>query len=159
MTIRKTIGSLSQELLQQPFDTRDPIELQREMQQEYIDNLIECVQKNRDHFKGDFFVVVITKKEPLMQNVLRNYFFARKSCPTPDYDQALYRYNASGEEIEYVWCIPDRETCFVFLENKDKVIFEETQLLQTIIDFDNGVLYKLAKKFNNESENSILIDT
>lgn len=159
MTIRKTVGALSQELLQQPFDTRDPIELQRDMQQDYIDNLIECVQKNRDHFKGDFFVVVITKKEPLLQNVLRNYFFARKSCPTPDYDQAVYKYNASGEDIEYVWCIPDRETCFVFLENKDKVIFEETQLLQTIIDFDNGVLYKLAKKFNNESENSILIDT
>ena len=159
MTNRKTVGELSQDLLKKQFDTRDPIELQREMQQEYLDNLVVCVEKNKNQFKGNFYVVVITKKEPLMPNVLRNYFFARTSCPTPDYDQTVYRYNASAQEVEYVWCIPDRETCFVFLENKGKVIFEETELLQTIIDFDNGLLYKLAKKFNNESDNSILIDT
>lgn len=156
---RKTVGALSQELLQKQFDTRDPIELQREMQQEYIDNLIVCVQKNREHCKGDFYVVVITKKEPLMPNVLRNYFFSRTSCPTPDYDQTVYRYKSAAEEIEYIWCIPDRETCFIFLENKDKVIFEETELLKTIIDFNDGSLYNTAKKLNNEQENSILLDS
>lgn len=159
MTNRKTIGALSRDLLQQKFDTRDPIELQRAMQQQYIDNLIACAEKNRATFKGNFFIVVITKKEPLMPNVFRNYFFARHSCPTPDYDQAVYRYNDKAQEIEYLWCVPDRETCFIFLENKDKVIFEETDLLQTIIDFETGVLYKVAKKFNNEADDSILIDT
>lgn len=159
MSDRKTVGSLSQELLQKQFDTRDPIELQREMQQEYIDNLVACVQKNISHFRGDFYVVIITKKEPLMPNVLRNYFFARKSCPTPDYDQTVYRYKYAAEELEYVWCVPDRETCFVFLENKDKVIFEETELLKTIIDFNDGSLFRMAKKLNNEQEGSILLDS
>lgn len=159
MADRKTVGELSQELLQKQFDTRDPIELQREMQQEYLDNLIVCAQNNRSYFKGDFYVVVITKKEPLMPNVLRNYFFTRKTCPTPDYDQTVYRYNAAHEEIEYVWCVPDRETCFIFLENKDKVIFEETELLKTILDFNDGSLYRMAKKLNNEQEDSILLDS
>lgn len=159
MSTRKTVGAFSQELLQKQFDTRDPIELQREMQQEYIDNLVVCVEKNINQFKGDFFVVVITKKEPLMPNVLRNYFFTRTSCPTPDYDQTVYKYTYETQELEYLWCVPDRETCFVFLENKDKVIFEETELLDTIIDFNDGSLFRMAKKLNNEQENSILLDS
>jgi len=159
MATRKTIGALSQELLQKEFDTRDPIELQREMQKKYIDSLIECVEHNKHLHKGDFYIIVITKKEPLMQNVMRNYFFARNSCPTPDYDQSVFRYKSATEELEFLWCIPDRETCFIFLENKDKVVFEETELLQNIIDFNDGSLYKLAKKFNNEVDNSVVIDT
>jgi len=159
MTTRKTIGALSQELLQKEFDTRDPIELQREMQKKYIDSLVECVEHNKHLHKGDFYITVITKKEPLMQNVMRNYFFARNSCPTPDYDQSVFRYKSAIEELEFLWCIPDRETCFIFLENKDKVVFEETELLQNIIDFNDGSLYKLAKKFNNEVDNSVVIDT
>ena len=159
MTTRKTIGALSQELLQKDFDTRDPIELQREMQKKYIDSLVECVEHNKNLYKGDFYITVIAKKEPLMQNVMRNYFFARNSCPTPDYDQSVFRYKSATEELEFLWCIPDRETCFIFLENKDKVVFEETELLQNIIDFNDGSLYKIAKKFNNEVDNSVLIDT
>lgn len=159
MPKRKTVGELSQELLQKNFDTRDPIELQRAMQKKYIDNLVQCVENNRHLYPGDFYVIVITKKEPLMPNVFRNYFFARHTCPTPDYDQAVFKYNYGPQEIEYIWCIPDRETCLVFLDNTDRVVIDEIELLQTIIDFKNGSLYRRAKKLNNEQDDSVLIET
>lgn len=152
MNKRKTVGELSQELLQQKFDTRDPIELQREMQQEYINNLFDCIKKDKNNYQGDFYVTVITKKEPLMPNVFRNYFFSRHSCPTPDYDQAVYRIRTDIGQLEFLWCIPDRETCFILLENRGSVINEEQELLQNVINFENGTLYSMAKQLNNETE-------
>lgn len=156
---RKTVGALSQELLQKDPDTKDPIELQRAMHEEYIDNLIECVNTNKNKLHGDFFVVVITKVEPLMKNVTRNYFFARSSCPTPDYDQAVFWYHAQTEDLEYLWCIPDKETCLTFLENKHLVVPEEQHLLQHVIDYEDGSLFRLAKKLNKEQAASSLIET
>lgn len=156
---KKTVGAAAQELQQQELDTQDPIELQRAMQEEYIDELIACTQNNRKEYTGNFFVVVITKKEKLLSNVLRNYFFARSTCPTPDYDQAVYRYDAQKDELEYIWCLPDRQTARIFFENKQSIIPEEHQLLQHILDFHDGTLYRLAKKLNKEKIDSNIIES
>lgn len=151
---KSTIGSLVNEIREKDQETRDPIELQRELQKNYLDELVTCVLKDRANYDGDFYVVVLTKRERLMQEVMRNYFFSRKSCPTPDYDQALYRYNAQAEEIEYIWCIPDRETCRIFKENALRIVPEEHELLQHVLDFADGTLYRLAKSLNNEEMDS-----
>ena len=133
---KKTIGSLARESMQQEQETRDPIELQRELQKEYIDELAACVEANQDDYDGNFFVVVITKKEPTMKNVLRNYFFARQSCPTPDYDQAVYWYHEEAGTLEYLWCIPDRETAMILKDNALRVVPEERGLLQHVLNLD-----------------------
>lgn len=159
MAKRKTVGELSGSLMNKEPDSRDPIELQREMQKEYRDSLIECCRKGINGHTGDFFVVVVSKKERLMPNVFRNYFLSRISCPTPDYDQAVYRYRHKHEELEYLWCIPDKETCLTFLDNKKKIVSSEQGLLHHIIDFENGDLYLLAKKLNNESYGSIVLES
>ena len=155
---KKTIGALAYESLLLEPETRDPIELQREMQKEYIDNLVECVETNRKEIQGDFYVVVLTKMERLLTNVMRNYFFARRSCPTPDYDQAVYRYNAAADAIEYLWCIPDRDTAHSLKAQMLEVTTEENMLLQHILDFDDGTLYTLAKRLNKEKKDSNIIE-
>ena len=154
---RKTVGAASLEAAQKSVDTRDPIELQRSMQENYINELIECVNKHRKDYTSNFFIVVITKREKLMRNVLRNYFFPRTSCPTPDYDQAVYRYNSEVDDIEYIWCIPDRETCLTLKENALQVTAEERELLQHIMEFSDGTLYRKAKKLNKEADDSSLL--
>lgn len=152
---KKTIGQISLELSQKEPDTKDPIELQREMQKDYMENLILAVDTFKTGTQDNFFVEVITKKEKLMQNVLRNYFIARHSCPTPAHDQSVFMYNADDESIEYLWTVPDKETTETLYENAP--IVEEKELLNCVIAFKNGELYNWMRKLNNEVENKHLI--
>ena len=147
---RKTIGAISSELAAQQDRPISPIEQMYENLTDYENNVTDCVQKHKNVFPGDFYIVVITKKEPLMHNVLRNYFFARLSCPTPDYDQTLYKYTQQNDQLEFLWVIPSRDTCFLMLENRQQIAPAEYTLLQYVLKFHQGALFKLAQSLNNE---------
>ncbi len=134
-------------------DSRDPIELQREMQSKYVDNLILCTQNFRKAFdQQDFFVVVLTKRERVMEKLFRLYYTARHSCPTPDYDQSVYHYNHKSEHLSFLWTIPDRDSCFHLRDNALMVHPNEKQLLQFVMDFFDGTLLEVCKKLNKETE-------
>lgn len=152
---KKTVGSVASELMQKTPDSRDPIELQREMQKEYSDNLLIALNDFKKTCDADFFIVVLTKKEKLLQNVIRNYFFGRNSCPTPEYDQSVFRYNRKDDALEYLWTLPSKDTCELMYANAMQV--QEKALLQCVLDFYDGTLEKLAKKWNNEITNEHLI--
>jgi hypothetical protein len=155
--VHKTVGEVSLELSQKPVESQDPIELQREMTQDYLRNLLECVESFRETTMGDFYVIVITKNERLMPNVFRNYFTARYSCPTPEYDQAVYKFDSEGEEITLLWVIPSKDACIHLRANAPRVHESEKQLLQYVLDFADETLYHLSKKLNSESKETPLI--
>lgn len=154
---KETIGSLALREMQKAPLTRSVIEITNEMKKQYIPNLIECVEINKKKFPGDFFIEVIIKNEPLMWNVFKDQFMAKKDCPTPNYDQDVYRYNSKDESIEYIWSVPCRDACYHLKDNALIVAPEERQLLKMVLDFADGTLYKLCKKLNNEEDTSPLI--
>lgn len=156
---RPTVGKISADLRAKAPDSRDPIELQKEMHKNYMQELFTCIADFKKNYYQDFYVVVLTKKERLMPNVYRNYFFARKSCPTPDYDQALFKYHSQKEAIEFLWVIPSRDSCMLLKNNALQVAPEERTLLGYVLEFADGTLFKLAKKLNGEKEDSPLLDT
>lgn len=155
---RETIGKISSDLLLKQPESRDPIELQREMTSEYLKYLIDCANQHKNIYPGDFYLIVITKNERLMPNVFRNYFTARMSCPTPDYDQAVYKYNRKKEEIEFVWVIPCKDACIHLLKNKEHVTESERPLLNFIVDFWTGNLFEKSKKLNGEEKISPVLE-
>ncbi len=155
---RKTVGAHSSELLQKQPDTRDPIELQREIHKDYESNVIEAVDRGRKDFQGDFFIVVTTKKERLMQNVIRNYFHPRKTCPTPEYDQTVYHYKVKDLYIDFLWVIPSKDTCELLHLNMLGVSKEERDLLYFVLSFYDGSLLRQAKKLNGEEIDSPLLE-
>lgn len=148
---RETVGKISSELLQKDIGPIAVIDQQREMQKDYIDNLIQCVERSKSEFPGDFFVVVETKTEPLMPNVMRNYFFARWTCPTPTYDQSIFKYSKKDERIEYIWTLPSRDACYHIKNNLDKISNEEQQLAFFVMSLFDGSLLRKSKELNNES--------
>lgn len=147
---KKSVGALSLELQSQQDRPVSPIEQMQENLTNYEDNIYNCIQTHKAIFATDFYVVVITKKEPLMPNVIRNYFLARLSCPTPDYDQTLYKYSLKDEHIEFIWVVPSKDTCLLMLENKEQIAPAEYSLLQYVLKFQDGTLFKMAKSLNNE---------
>lgn len=146
---RETVGKISTDLLRKA-EPISPIEQMRESLTEYEKNINECLETGKKTFPKDFFIVVITKKEPLMPNVIRNYFFPRLSCPTPDYDQTVYKYSLKNDHIEFLWVIPSRDTCFLLVDNRHEVAPAEYALLQFVLKFHDGTLFKIAKSLNNE---------
>ena len=151
------MGALATELKQKAPETRSPIELEQEMHKDYIKNLLETHAEGKKTMPGDFFIIVLTKKERLLDNVLRNYFFARESCPTPDYDQSVYHYKHLDDRIEFLWVIPSKDTCHLLLENKHLIAPSEYELLTFVLKFADGSLGALMKKLNGEASDSSLI--
>lgn len=147
---RETIGKISSDLIIKEPDSRNPVELEQEMHKDYDKHIYECIETNKKTYHGNFYVVVIVKKEPLMQNVLRNYFFGRGTCPMPDYDQTVYFYNAAEEHVEFIWVIPSKDTCLYMKEHALQIPFEEHELLKFVLDFSDGTLYKKARHLNGE---------
>lgn len=148
---RDTVGKLSTELLQKDvYADYTAGEQMQEQLSDYENNIFECVNRGKVDFAGDFYVVVITKRERLMQNVLRHYFFPRISCPTPDYDQTVYRYIKTDEHLEFMWVIPNKQSCFDIRDNRLSLDLSQNQLLQFVLDFLDGTLDKKARALNNE---------
>ena len=154
---REKAGKIAQDLMQKEPDTRDPIELERAMHQDYESNIIECVQEGSKKFSSNFYVVVITKKEKLMPNVIRNYFIHRLTCPTPDYDQTVYFYNRKEDYLEFMWVIPSKDTCDLLRFNALEVHQTEKELLKYVLDFYDGSLLNLARRLNKEHEDKPLV--
>lgn len=165
---QKTVGQISQELKESSSGSVSPIDIARAQEKEYLDNLVWSAQHamkkvdcskieghdqcaSREAIEGDFFIEVLLKKEKHLENVLRNYFVPRKTCPLPFYDQTVYRYSSEKEEIDYIWTVPDRETCLIFKENVNKIVPEEQSLLKMVLMLYDGTLTKMAKKLNGET--------
>jgi len=155
---KRTLGSIVNDLALQKPDSRDPIEIQRTVQKDYMANLINAVDRGLKKYTNNFFIHVETKKEPLLSHTYRNYFIDRLTCPTPNYDQSVFKYNRVRGRIEYLWTIPDRETCFYLKNNINLVDPAEHELLDFVIKFDNGTLLRLCKKLNGEKVDSTQLE-
>jgi len=147
---KKTVGAIASELQQKATEAISPIDIQREAQKDYIENLHITVNRGKLSITGDFFVVVLLKKEKLLENVLRNYFFETICCPTPDYNQSVFKYHAKDEKLEYLWTVPDEQTCNIFQRNVSLIVPEELELLNFVLQFHDGTLLQKARKLNGE---------
>lgn len=148
---RDTVGKISTELLQQQ-DSIDHTAAEQgaEMLKDWDKNMLEAIENGKAAYHGDFYVVVETKKEPLMKNVLRNYFFTRQSCPTPRFDTTVYKYHRNDGIVEFLWVIPCVDVYEDFKNNALQVPAEFKELLQYVLDFADGTLLRKCLILNGE---------
>jgi hypothetical protein len=154
---RPTVGKLVYDEMQKTPETYDPVEVEREVHKEYEDQIMQAVVDGKKKHLSDFYVVVETKKERLMHNVVRNYFFTRISCPTPIYDQTVYKYSKNSDKIEFLWVIPARDICNIMKTYSHEVQDSNKELLQYVLDFYDNTLLKKSKRLNREAADSNII--
>jgi len=146
-----TVGQEAYKRLLNPDSKQGIIDTQREIDKQYFQQIEECVKNHKGKlgFTGDFFVTVISKKERVMENVVRRYFIARESLPTPNYDQTVWRFNQKAGDLQYLWTVPDHNTCQEMFNNPMIVPESEDWLLQMVQLFMTGRLYHATcKQFN-----------
>jgi hypothetical protein len=154
---RKTAGQISQELQAKAVDEK-PVDVREQTQNmfaDYMDNVFKAVDEGLKTHEGDFYVIVLTKSEPLMPNIIRNYFLSGPACPTPNYDQAVFKYHRDSDDIEFIWQIPNRDMSIWMLENKPLVDPSEYGILKMIEDFASGDLLQKARILNGEVEGKV----
>lgn len=156
---RETVGALSTRLLMSKPQTQDPIEIERSRQESFINCMLDFIEKERKKYHHDFYIEVQLRKEPLMPNVFRNQFYSRKSCPTPNYDQSVWKYHYIAEDLEFLWTVPDRQTCHTLVGHVLEVPDNEKELLNFVLDFQDGTLFRKMKKLNGEQDDSPLLTT
>ena len=152
---RKTAGQISLELSQKKPESITYEEQAARNMKNYEDNVLLCVEKGKEVHKDDFYVVVINKFEPLLRNISRNYFAHLVDCPTPDYDQTVFKYHKKDDHLEFLWTIPTRVICLYLKENA--LILEsdlDKESLKHVLNFSDGTYYTLCKKLNNEKKDS-----
>ena len=149
----ETVGKVSSDLIIKSYDNTHSAEDQmREQLTDYDMHLYDCAEKCKQSFSGDSYIVVITKKERLMQNVIRNYFTGRQTCPTPEWDQVVYQYRRSSDDIIFLWAIPAKDICEWMMENPWLLATEEKELYSFVSQFYDGTLLLKAKQLNKEIE-------
>lgn len=151
MNKRNTVGSMSMGLLDhaQQLD-HSPEEQMSEQLENYEKSFIECIESAKKIYPRDFYIVVETKKEPLLKNVIRNYFVHRLTCPTPTYDNVVYKYHRSAEEVEFLWVLPDKSTYFMMRDRSLEIPADQRELLHFVLDDADGSLLRKCKLLNGE---------
>lgn len=147
---KDTLGKIATDLMAKDEPRHNVIDMQRAMQQDYEKELIACMNDGKKRWHADFYVVVMTKTERTLKNVIRNFFFSRQSCPTPTYDNTVYKYNAEHDMLEFLWVLPSKETCEAFRDDPLATPPEERDLLNFVLEFYDGALDIRAKKLNGE---------
>ena len=113
---RPTVGQIYLDTLKKDERPLEAEELRQEMHKNYADHIAAAIAGGLKSFDGDFFIQVETKKERLMPNTIRNYFVTRQTCPTPWYDQTVYKYHRQHGTIEFIWVIPAKDICLDYRE-------------------------------------------
>jgi hypothetical protein len=129
--VKPTVGEESLKRIMSG-DKQEVGETSGAMNKTYEEELMECVheyQKKRLENVKPFYVVVLAKKERLMKNVVRRYFFGRESEPTPEYDQAVYEVNPKDQQVNFQWQIPDIESYHDMVFNGHLYDIEQQQLV------------------------------
>ena len=147
---KDTVGKVALDLMKATKEPVSVIDQARESLSDYEKSLLECIASGQKTYPKEFYVTVAFKKEPLMENVLRCFFVHRKSCPTPDYDQIVYRYDKAKDMIDFLWVIPSKYACIQLKSNAIEIVSEEKELLKFVMDFADGMLYKKALALNKE---------
>lgn len=144
----KTVGEASRDLLLKPHEPIRIREITEEALKKIPDQLMECVADGKKLWPHSFFVVMLFRNEKTMRNVKRIQYMAQEGCPTPTYDQNVYWYHRNEDRLEYLWTVPDKDTCAEYAAHPDQVDPEEKELLQFVLDFRSGELDRRCAKIN-----------
>lgn len=152
MKKKDTVGKVALDLLLEnpTYLDHSAHEQMQEQLNEYEAHIIECIESAKRIYPHDFYIVVETKKEPKLNNVLRNYFIHRATCPTPTYDNVVYKYHRSDDNLEFLWVLPSRDVYRMMMSRALEIPAEERELLQFVLDDSDGTLLRQCKMLNGE---------
>lgn len=165
MNNKKTAGQVvidaAKHLENKPLEIVSIVDLQREMlnADEFTKKMLGYIDQGKKAYKRDFYIELNLKREKLIDMAgipqsPRSIPFLKTYCPTPFYDQSVWKYHYKTEKLEYLWTVPDRDTCNYYRKFALQVVPEERELLGYVLSYYDGSLLNKAKELNGEKKDT-----
>lgn len=151
----KTIGQHAYELNQKEPDTTRAMDLTEAQASGWDHTIKEAYNLGRKGLPNkDFYIEIQVKWEQIFgreRPQLHQYSFVKNSCPTPQYDQTIYKYHHREDKLEFLWTLPDKDTYNYYVDNAATLHPDRWELLKFVLADKNGELLRQAKILNGES--------
>ncbi len=144
---RPTVGALNQQAVTN-INQSDTWETTQEREKEIMKNMAQFVATKKDEIKGDFFVMLLSKKEKFLEQVIRDRLFALRACPTPNYGQSIWKYHFADDRLEFIWTVPPKEVVMFLKRYPIEMNDMCGDLIKNIFDFIDGTLDKRTVELN-----------
>lgn len=125
-------------------------EVRKQLETEWEDGVQRAINRGLNRFDGPFYIQVPNIKRT--RNKIKGIapiFFERESCPTPTFDTVVYRYDPKDKEVEFLWCLPNKEESLNYYHNKDKILPSEYCLLEQVLKYFDGTLFQLVDRMEH----------
>jgi hypothetical protein len=70
----------------------------------------------------DFYIVLVPTHERTAEMKPEDFIFVRRSCPTPGYNQNVFKYHKEHGNIEFLWSIPRKSIYWDMYNNRVKYL-------------------------------------
>lgn len=135
---RPTVGAEAVRLQRKGDDKIEAVEIQREADREYLEEIQKCVEREpAKSWTEPFFVVVLATKPGYLINVVRRRFFARQTLPSATPDQTVWKYYPKSGNLEFLWTLPDLDTINQISFNRHRLSREDQWLGEFVTDYLN----------------------
>ena len=124
------------------IETIDVHEKSESKYAEYERHILRTIADGKKEFNKDFYIDVIWSLPKHGDGEIKHQMLAFDGIPTPHFNQSVYRYIRSADDVELIWSIPDKETCLEMYYNKDSVHPDEYPLLEQIMNYFDGTIFR-----------------
>ena len=100
----------------------------------------------------DFYIVLVPTNERTAQMDPTDFYFVRRSCPTPGYNQNVFKYHHTDKSLEFLWSIPRKARYWQLYANRNKYITDPVLKSRTsfVVMMESGKLLEWVAKENGE---------
>ncbi len=122
-----------------------------------VGDLDKAVQRGKNNFpQKDFYVELLMHQEPVfaINNKITLKWLTKISCPTPTYDQTVFKYSWVDENLKEIWNVPGKDKCeFYKIHNSNEDIPPNwRQQRDYALDFMSLKLDDKCRQLNNEEK-------
>lgn len=129
-------------------------ELQETSQKNYMQNVMDKALEFTQKHPGDCYIVVNGRMHKVFANfgvpVVEERPVARFSCPTPWYDQTVFKFNYKDQALDYLWTVPSKASCDYYNAYPGE---DDIELRRMVKAFQSHQLLHFSMKENGELEN------
>ena len=156
---KKSYGQISRETLENNTFDDNVIEYRRKMEPGVMKDIWGVIIQAKSHLlyaNRDFYIVATISPVQLADNQPLWKIWARRSCPTPVYNQNVWKYHHKSASLEYLWTIPHRGTYYFLLKNYNKLSKEEKWAADFCSAMESGALLQWVIKENGEKADAVI---
>lgn len=155
-TIATVKSNLDQEMHQEEMK-----ELSKSFAEQRMRFVYQIAQDSakKDYFLNrDFYIVLVPTNTRDTQMLPMDLPFVRRSCPSPGYNQNVWKYHHKTGTLEFLWSIPRKAIYYWLYNNRYKYMNDPVLKSRTVfvVSMESGKLLEWVKKENGELPDAVI---